>query len=908
VKENMHGKHLSGITTRLRSSDIGWVVAALLPLIAFLPTIRQGLGHVIDGADGPFQVHRLYTMSVMLAAGHLWPRWVPYYHLGFGYPIFDFYPPGVSYLGGIMVLGGASPAAAFNLVTLLSWIVGSVGTYALARDFLPAPGAILAAMLWSYAPSRLTEVWFQGGLAQMMAAALVPWLFHGLVLTAHQPTRRHLLGIALPFAGIALTHLPILYIAVLFAAPTALLAPVWATRGDRRTLPRRWLGVGAGLLLGAGLAAIFLVPMALELRYIRASQENAETVSYLETRFLDLREVFSQPGPVDLTDINPPAPKTLGLVSGLLGLAGLAGLVVRRRYALAVALAAALAVTVFMLLDRSLDIWLAIPYFRQLRFPERFLRFGAVWLALLGGSSLLLLPDRWQEWGLLPGLALVLGSALPMSYGTGRFVDMHHLTALDEINFELTTYIWGTTSYDEYDPIWGERIPLPGEVPEPEQYVTDPLRIVPYRLDTIRRFPDLQTQELNSNTIRVTLTSPAPVRFHQYYFPGWTATLDGHPVKVYPETEMGLLTIDMPAGEHIVRLRYTGTAAQRAGLAITLLSLGIAAGLVVLRRSAAHDGRSQAVTHLSRRAGLAVGGGVTALALVGALVVTPHTRWFRPKSPPDAPASMQTPVHQPFGDAFELLGYTLDGDHAAPGGKVTVTLYWRPLRDDVGAYSSRVQVVNLGLTEAWAVSEQPFPHGGKGYTPDRFTSDVHTLTIFDWAPPYVGHLSVQLLDLATGEPLRLPDGSDRLLLDPPIRVPGSGPGVANTLHYSLGGTVELRCASVVRNDQTLDITLYWHVTRTPGADLTVLVHGLDAGGMLVEQNDAPPLGPNYPARFWRPGQTLVDHHTLPANPALDAVAVGLYTPDGARLAVTQRAQPVPDNRIILPIAEGACQK
>ncbi|HVO70202.1 MAG TPA: 6-pyruvoyl-tetrahydropterin synthase-related protein, partial [Aggregatilineaceae bacterium] len=867
----MRSKRLAGSMTRLRSADIGWVVAALLPVIAFLPTIRPGLGHVIDGADGPFQVHRIYTMSVMLEAGHLWPRWVPYYHLGFGYPIFDFYPPGVSYLGGIMVLGGASPAAAFNLVTLLSWIIGSMGTYALARDVLPAPGAILAAMLWSYAPSRLTEVWFQGGLAQMMAAALVPWLFHGPLLTAHQPTRRHLLAIALPLAGIALTHLPILYIAVLFGAPTALLAPVWASRGEWRTLPRRWLGVGAGLLLGAGLAAIFLAPMALELRYIRASQENAETVSYLESRFLELREVFSQPGPVDLTDINPPVPKTLGLMGGLLGLAGLIGLVVRRRYALALALAAALAVTVFMLLDRSLDVWLAIPDFRQLRFPERFLRFGALWLALLGGASLLLLPDRWQEWGLLPGLVLVLGSALPLSYGTGWFVDMHHLTALDEINFELTTYIWGTTSYDEYDPIWGERIPLPGEVPEPEQYITDPLRIVPYRLDTIRRYPDLQTQELNANTIRITLTSPSPVRFHQYYFPGWTATLDGKPVRVYPETEMGLLTVDMPAGEHVVRLRYTGTGAQRTGAAITLLSLGIAAGLVIHRRAAARGDASPARTRLSRRVGLAAGGGAAAFALVSALIITPHTRWFRTESPPDAPSTMRTPVHQPFGDAFELLGYTLRGDHAAPGGKLAVTLYWRPLHSDVGAYTSRVQVVNLALSEAWAVSEQPFPHGGKGYTPDRFTSDVHTLKLFPWAPPYVGHLSVQLLDSATREPLRLPDGSDRLLLDPLIRLQGRGPGVANALHYSLGGEVELRCASVVQNDQTLAITLYWHVTRAPGTDLTVLMHGLDSGGMLIAQNDAPPLGQNYPARYWRPGQTLVDQHTLPASPALDAV-------------------------------------
>ena len=80
-----------------------------------------------------------------------------------------------------------------------------------------------------------------------------------------------------------------------------------------------------------------------------------------------------------------------------------------------------------------------------------------------------------------------------------------------------------------------------------------------------------------------------------------------------------------------------------------------------------------------------------------------------------------------------------------------------------------------------------------------------------------------------------------------------------------------------------------------------------SGPTVIEQNDSPPLGKSYPSQYWRSGQTLVGQHTLPANSALDAVAVGLYTRDGTRLSVTHDGQPVPDNRIVLPIDERACQ-
>ncbi|MBI5670389.1 MAG: hypothetical protein HZC41_20540 [Chloroflexi bacterium] len=901
------------------SFDPGLLVTALLPLIGLIPTFGDG---IIKTADGPLHVQRIYAMSVLLEHGHLWPRWVSWFHLGYGYPVFNFYPPGVFYLGGLLGLIGVSIPLAFNLVAALAWILGSMGTYALAKRFLPVSGALLAAALWAYAPSRLYEVWDQGSLPQMLAAACVPWIFLGLTLAAQNPSRRSLLALALPTAGMILSHQPITLITGLFIAPAALVLPLAASWRDRRTFARRFACVIGGLALGAGLAAIFLIPLALELKYVQAAAEAPDVIPYLRSNFLQPGQLFIQPPPVDLTDLRYKLPTTLGLAGGILCALGLLALVRTRRWGLLAALVAALAFALLMMVELSLPVWQAVPFMAQLRFPERFLRVAAVFLALGSGASLLLFPRRWQMAGLAGGLILVIAAGLPMAYPSRPFVNWPNLSALDEIRMEETEHTWGSTSYDEFNPVWGEK---PGWDPavEPEEYVNNPLRIVVNRLDMIRQWPDLQVEQVDAATVRVTVTGARPVRFRQFYFPGWTALLDGQPVPIYPEPELGQITVDVPEGTHLIALAYTGTTAQAVGALVTLASIGVAIVLMVYSRNHIGEGLRPSLTERLFHEG--EGGtparafpprpaalfalAIVAFTLVNSFIITPHTLLFRRQSPPDQPAAMQTPVNVRFGDTFALLGYTLEQTSTAPGGLLPVTLYWRALQPVDKEYRPVVQLVNLSQTAAWAVSEPLFPGGGKTttYTPDRFASDVHALRLFPDAPPYVGRISVQMVDSGTGDPLRLPDGSDRLLLPPLIRVTGAGAALPPVLNYRFDDAVELACATIQREGDTLTIDLGWRVLQTPAQDVTVFVHGLGANGQPVEQNDSPPLGLDYPASLWQPGQTLLDHHTLLWDDRIQLIAIGLYTPE-RRLTVTRDSQPVPDNRVLLALDENSCSR
>lgn len=894
------------MSRRLRLPDPGYWVAALLPLIGLLPTFGPG---VIDTADGPLHVQRIFAMNVLLGSGQIWPRWVSYLHLGFGYPVFNYYPPGVFTLGGLLVRLGISATLAFNLVAALAWVIGSVGMYRLAKRLLPPPAALLAAMLWAYAPSRLFEVWDQGSLPQMMAAAWVPWLFAGILDAARKPTLRSILWVALPTVAITLSHQPITFITTLYAAPFALLAALWSSRNAWQSLWKRLGILLGGALLGAALAAAFLIPLALELRYVQASGGAEDNVEYLISNFLTPDEIFAQPPPADLTDLRFELPTTLGLIGGLLAVPGLIALAVRKQYGVLTALLLGLGFTLFMLVEASLDVWLGIPFFRQLRFPERFLRVGAVLIALAGGASLWLFPVRWRFWVLGPAMIAVLVAALPMVYPNKSFIGWENQTARDEIEFELKNATWGTTSYDEFDPIWGENIPLPQTgAPEMDAYETDPLRLVVNRVDMARYGDIMQAEQLSTDTVRVTLTQPHIVRFHQYYFPGWSAWLDGAPVELRADDEFGLILVDAPAGEHTIRLAYTGTTAQHIGGLVSALAL---LGFVVIfaRTKAREEIIPEIRQPFEPGPALLIGGAVVAFALVNLFWITPSTRWFRLESPPDAPANMQTAVHASFGDTFELLGYTIVQETAAPGDIFRVMLFWRAQRPIDREYRPVAQLVNLTGSEAWAVSEPFFPGGGKtpGYPTDRFSSEIHEMRVNADAPPYVGRMLVQMVDAATGEPLALADGSTHLLLEPHIRVSGSGNPVQDTLHVRVADTAELRCADIEPTQDGYDITLGWHVFAAPTGSVQTFLHGLDADGETVTQGDGQPMAGQYPFGLWLPGQFLRDRYHLADHPDLTQIALGLYRPDTLeRLPLSQNGTPLPDNRLILPLEGAPC--
>jgi hypothetical protein len=94
--------------------------------------------------------------------------------------------------------------------------------------------------------------------------------------------------------------------------------------------------------------------------------------------------------------------------------------------------------------------------------------------------------------------------------------------------------------------------------------------------------------------VEVSTAAPALLMLSEVWDPGWIATVDGNPTPVFAANFI-FRAVPMPAGDHVVELRYDPPA-LRLGIAITLatvlIALLVAIGLIVRER-----GRREAASH-----------------------------------------------------------------------------------------------------------------------------------------------------------------------------------------------------------------------------------------------------------------------------------------------------------------------
>jgi len=119
-----------------------------------------------------------------------------------------------------------------------------------------------------------------------------------------------------------------------------------------------------------------------------------------------------------------------------------------------------------------------------------------------------------------------------------------------------------------------------------------------------------------------------------------------------------------------------------------------------------------------------------------------------------------------------------------------------------------------------------------------------------------------------------------------VRVDGPAASVppVQQAGQTFGNTIRLAgydaAPDAVKPGGATEITLAWQPITRLGADYTTFVHLINANGDKIAQSDHRPGGAYYPTSLWKPGETLIDKHTLalPADlgPAPYTIVVGLY--------------------------------
>ncbi len=536
------------------------LLALLLAGFAVAPLLAPG--YFLEAHDAPHSLFFLVEFDQAIRDGALVPRWGPDHALGYGYPTFVFYSPLAYYLAEGFHLAGAGITDAVKATYAVGLALSAAGMFLLAGALAGPAAGLVAAVVYAFAPYRFVDMYVRSALAESFALALYPWVLWAFWRLAAAPSRRRVTGAALAYGALLLTHNVTAFLFTPLLGAFALFA-LW--RHGRLRRGRAWASLAAAGALAVALAAFSLIPSLTERRYIAQDQWTRDNYN-LSEHFVYLGQLLSPfwgygyavPGPDDDMSLQ------IGLVPLGLGLAGVLLARRDRRTAPAARLfgVAALAYA-FLMLSVSGPVWKAAPLLSLAQFPWRLLGVVTLSLALLAG-----LGARYAGAGRASTAVvlclLAVAAGLPYAQPQHTPPSTRAEQPVGVIDFELEhTDMRGMTAWAEH---------MPADSPKVAAYLAgEPLPLAE---------SDVAGAEMQSlragghvQTVLVRLPTAGSVRFHTYYYPGWTATVDGQPVSIRPEGELGVISLDVPAGEHQVSIRFGNTPLRTASNWITLAAV-----------------------------------------------------------------------------------------------------------------------------------------------------------------------------------------------------------------------------------------------------------------------------------------------------------------------------------------------
>ena len=531
------------------------LIACGLLLLAAPVCIPLLTSSVLWGHDGFVYFPRLEEVHQNLTHGTLIPRWAPDLGRGTGQPLFLFNPPIIYWIGECWHLLGFDFVTAMNLACVVIVLFSAVSMFLLARLYFGDLGGWLGAAAYLYAPYFAVDLYVRSVMAEFAAFPFAALACYGFGAYARYGKRSYwLVGVG-SYAALLLCHFP----AALLFTPLlmAFLALTAWLKKSRALLLRQALG----WMLALGLAAFIWVP-AMALRGDASFNKLAEGYLRYSNHFVYLHQLFYSPWGYGLSLPGPDDGMSFSLGWSHLLLAAVVWIWLSRkpklanRHLLRFFGAGALILSVLTLQDAEW-VWDRISLLQNVEFPWRLLGPVTLCFAMLVAplGKLLEAVPRWRAWGFAAAMALLI---VP---------NLSHLHTKQPVDVDL--YYWSpqqlsirgfeSTSVGEVTPRW--MLGLPSYTPVAAQILSGDAQI-----QSPTRSPLFWTS-------KVTGKVPSTLEMTTAWFPGWEARVDGQPVEAGPGKPTGLITLQVPAGEHTVQVFYGRATPEKIAAGVSFAAL-----------------------------------------------------------------------------------------------------------------------------------------------------------------------------------------------------------------------------------------------------------------------------------------------------------------------------------------------
>ncbi len=969
-------------------SRLQLAVVIALSTVAALPLFLPGFVDTHAYGDSPFVLLRLIELDRGLREGVWFPRWAPDFAYGYGYPFFNYYASLAYYLAEAFHLLGLGIVASVEAAFFVGFLLAGVGMYLFARDVFGGTAAVLVSAAYTYAPFHLANVYLRGdALAEFSAYGLFPivlWAFRRL---AYRRSLHCLAAAGASYGALMFTHnISALLFTGLLAAYVIVLV-VTSVRDSEGAAtgqivwPASLLVVGLAAALGLALAAFFWVPALSEQSYVQLEHL---TTGYFDFHghFLDLGQLVSPELIYNYNlDGHPESglPFHLGLAQAALVAVSLLLAILHWARARLKPCAAEEGSTfpraarwhvgffamvfialAFLMCPYSTWVWEGVPLLPMVQFPWRLLSLAGLSGSLVCGFLVRPLANRRR----LSAVVLALVVAAMAFSATLRlapermYLDEADLGPQRIFEYEYVTSSIGTTCRYEYLPRWvGDR---PWSSATAASY---PETTVPTVVDS----GGAQVEVLESSGYRKVLQTDSAVdttiTLGSFYFPGWTAKVDGRDAEVSAAADSGLTRVVVPSGSHRVEVSFGATRRQELAAAVSAWAVGVLALLIVLGVWSRYRWPARDLTNWSGLGSAppranpqspvpSTASDRWAIVAPAFVVVALASVWLGVQSGRPAerggavPSDLQTlsaDVHSPLAhhhpngipltDGWRFEGYEVSSWKVAPPARLNLKLYWRgepAASGDVSVMARLVSPANLVLQRKWSYSDSVVtsirPTGSAG-----LYQSEHEIPVAEATPPglYFVEIVLDRNGRAASALGSFGQATDRTPLLGPFVVQrtaltSSASDESGNRLAEFGGMLAL-VSEQARLPQGasdgLTVSLEWLALKRMPISYRASLRLVDAAGGVWGYSDGQMVDGLYPTSVWSVGERVRDLRELtplPGTPPGDYyVELRVYQPSNQqtlevvdaekRVSALARLGPIKLTRVQRPEAAGDWQ-
>ena len=567
----------------------GPAIIAIAALVAVWPQIVTG-----PSCNGDFYFHYVSWSDARqsMLQGALYPHWANTPNFGFGEPRFVFYPPLTWMAGALMELALSWKSAAVVFSFLLLAGTG-LANRALAREVMEDGPATLAGCAAIFLGRGISDISLRCDFAELTGGFWIPLLLMFLLrrrsLTGGLSTRAFdgsTFPLALVIAGVWLSNGPLgieaNYLAVAIAILSAGLERSWAPI----------VRATAGLALGMGLAAFYLVPAVWERKWANFQEAVSRPQFVIENSWL-----FGRHADPAFASHDSLLLKISVMAAAMFALTVISILVAWKRGTLPgekrfrVPLMVIPFAVFFLLLPISELVWKWLPELRFLQFPWRWLLVMQTPLAIFFAPAVWVAPARRRIAILVACAALFFGvSIAAWSFG---FKDC----SLFDTNLTAWEDEGGAYGKPEYSPPGVEyNLVLPdtpsncviGKLSDLEDISGEPgetMHAAQAGSQAICKGSfkeELNLPELKGFSGVADRAGWLVLRLRSY--PAWKVILNGNAIPPTMERGHGLIAVPVTPGPVDVAVRWTTLADVVAGRWLSAAALALLAALFFLER------------------------------------------------------------------------------------------------------------------------------------------------------------------------------------------------------------------------------------------------------------------------------------------------------------------------------------